>query len=795
MKISYRWLKDYLNLTISPEELKEKMTFAGIEVEDIEYPGKSLEDIKVAKIEKIEKHPNADKLSVCTVNDGENDLQVICGAPNCKEAQKVAFAPIGSMVGDIKIKKAKLRGVKSYGMICSEKELGLSENHDGIMELSLDAEIGNNLASHLGMNDVVYDVEITPNRPDLLGMIGVARDIASFLDIDFKLPESDYSTSSLNINEFLKLENKNKDKCTRYTAQLIKDVHIEESPQWLQKKLLSIGLKPRNNIVDITNFVMMEYGHPLHAFDYEKIDGKKIIVRNAKNKEKFIALDEEEYKLTKNDLVIADKNKPIALAGVIGGKNSHITEKTTDIVIESANFIYSSVRKTSESFKIFTDSAYRFERDLSDENARLASNRAVKLIQEIAGGTVCYNILDSYPNPKEKNKVSLRLTKVKDFLTIDIKPQTVIKNLEKLGLKLIEKKLDELVFEVPYFRKDLTREIDLLEEIIRLHGYNNVRTYTYPPKIMDRNRFFLRRKIEDLLVKTGFFEVNNWPFADPEDIQKLKLDSKEYLDKIVKVKNPIGIRFSYMQSSLIPNLLKNCHLNFSYDQDDFKLFELAKVYFKSNDELADEHLYLSGLMTGNAKNTSWLEKSRKIDFFDVKGVVTEILNILKLENLTVKDSSEPYLQPGQCADVFLNDKKIGSMGKLDTIIAEKFDLEKEIFLFEIDLNSGLSVAGKNINRFRSLPKYPDVKRDISFIVSKAVPFEEITHIIESADKNIRSVELFDKYEGKGIEKGNLALSFNLVLNSMKSTLNDKKCNKIINKVFKKLKNEFNIKMR
>jgi phenylalanyl-tRNA synthetase beta chain len=386
MKISYNWLKEYIDLKLSPQELEEKLTFAGIEVEAVEKIGAELEQIKIAEILEKEVHPGSDHLSVCQVNDGSETVQVICGAPNCAAGQKIAFAPIGAEIGEFKIKKVKLRGVESFGMICSEKELGISDNHDGIMILPENAPLGKSLASFLETDDMAYDVEITPNRPDLLGMFGVARDISAMLNIPLKLPEIHFTESDEPIEDNLSLENVAPKLCTRYTARMIKGVTVKESPEWMKKHLISVGLRPINNVVDVTNFVMMEFGHPLHAFDYHLIDDQKIVVRRAKIDEQFPALDEETYTLQESDLVIADNHKAIALAGIIGGENSHITESTKDIVIEAANFLYSSIRKTAGRLKIATDSCYRFERDISDEKAELASRRATQLILELAGG-------------------------------------------------------------------------------------------------------------------------------------------------------------------------------------------------------------------------------------------------------------------------------------------------------------------------------------------------------------------------------------------------------------------------
>ncbi|RLC52023.1 MAG: phenylalanine--tRNA ligase subunit beta, partial [Candidatus Cloacimonadota bacterium] len=642
MKISYNWLKDYLDINISPQQLEDKLTFAGIEVESVEKLGEELNQIKVAKILECKDHPGSDHLSICQVDDGKETVQVICGAPNCATDQKIAFAPVGTQIGDFKIKKAKLRGEVSFGMICSEQELGISENHDGIMILPDSAPIGETLASFLKMEDTIFDVEITPNRPDLLGMIGVAKDLSALLHLPIKLPEVKIMESDEPIEDSLKLQNLAPDLCTRYTARMIKGVTIKESPNWLKERLVSVGLRPINNIVDVTNFVMMEYGHPLHAFDYHLLGNKEIIVRKAKSGEKFPALDEETYTLNDSDLVIADSNKPVALAGIIGGENSHITDTTRDIVLEAANFLYSSIRKSAGRLNISTDSSYRFERDISDETAEIVSQRAAALILKVAGGKLLNGKLDSFPNPKGEVIVGVRPSRVKKLLTIDVTNQKLINYLEALGLKLNSEEDDLLQFIIPAYRKDLSREIDLIEEIIRLHGYNNVDTLLKTQSVMNREVFYARRKIADILTANGFSEVLNWNFGDPEDLDKLKISVNDERRNFAELINPLGSRFSIMRPILLPQILKNALHNLNHGQKNLKLFEMAKTFTRADQKLASERLHVSGILTGALNSVYWKEKSANINFFDVKGIMEEILEELRISKAKFTESDESF---------------------------------------------------------------------------------------------------------------------------------------------------------
>jgi phenylalanyl-tRNA synthetase beta chain len=795
MNISYNWLKDYIKFNLSPEALKERLTFSGIEVEKVEKLYENLKQIKVAKIIEREKHPNADKLSVCKVDDGEKVWQVICGAPNCDVNQLVAFAPIGSQVGEIKIKKAKLRGVESYGMLCAEDELGLSNDHSGIMILDNNANIGDSLADYLHLSDTVYEVEITPNRPDLLGMIGIARDLSALLDKPLQLPNVEINEIKKPISESLKLINNEPSLCTRYTARLIKNVKVKESPEWLKRKLISVGLRPINNIVDITNFVMMEYGHPLHAFDYDKVKDHTIIVRKAEKGEKFPALDDNEYELNENDLVIADSKKPIALAGVIGGNNSHITEDTTNIVIEAANFLYSSIRKTSLYHKIFTDSSYRFERNLSDVTPEIVSKRAAQLVLELAGGELYEGVLDSYPEKFKPVITSLRPSRVEKVLGLRISEDKIISYLTSLGLKLIKKSNDKLDFEIPHYRKDLPREIDLIEEIIRLHGYDNLPKVIHTSKIMDKESFYLKRTIQDLLVKYGFFEVVNWSFGDPEDANRLNIPQEDIRRKAIKIKNPIGQSFSIMRTMLLPDILKNAIYNINHGEKDLKLFEMNKVFFNDGSALGSETLEISGIITGNLYASYWKENTKTVDFFDLKGMIEDLLETVGIKKYDFNESRESFYQPGLSLNISSH-KPIGHFGKIDPKVALQYDIEQPVFAFTINFDVLKSSKASTVPVFQSIPKFPSVIRDISFIVSKEFAVKDIIGEIKKADKKtIKRVVLIDEYYGKGIEKSFRSLTFSIVLNSEIKTLTDEYVKNVMEKIMKNLKNKFSVKER
>jgi len=796
MRISYNWLKKYIDFDLTSEQLADYLTFAGIEVEEVIQIGTELQQILVAEIVEKKPHPDAEKLSVCTVNDGETNLQIVCGAPNCTVNQKIALAPVGSSVGDFKIKKAKLRGVASFGMLCSEKELGISENHDGIMVLDEDAPVGSSLMDYLKIKDTVYDVEITPNRPDLLGNFGVARDLSALLNVKLRLPETEFTEIKKSIGQMLELENQAPELCPRYTVRIIENVQIKESPKWLKKILLAVGLRPINNVVDVTNYVMMEMGHPLHAFDYSFLEGNKIIIRRSNEGEKFPALDEETYSLKNTDLVIADNKKPVALAGIIGGLNSHITESTSTVVLEAANFTYSSIRKTAGKFNISTDSSYRFERNLPEETVDSVSRRAAFLIQKLAGGEILQGKLDSYPMKQEKLTVKLRPSRVSLLLGFDIPNKKIIQYLEALSLKLLDTSEEFLLFEIPSFRKDLSREVDLIEEIIRLHGYNNVGSNLKIQSIMNREAIFTRRNIKQSFVNYGMSELINWSFGDPEDLDKLLIESDDKRKKNVKLLNPLGTSFSIMRSSLLPALLRNAQFNLNHSQKNIKTFELAKVYFREDQKLAEEEYIAAGLIIGDVQEIFWGEKSREIDFYDLKGLLNNIFDNLDLHDLEYAESIDPYYQSGLAADVIYKGTKIASLGKLDPKVALKFGVERITYTFEIMIGRILKQHARKLPVFKDIPKFPPVLRDLSFIISKQYNLSEIeTAIKKTNQKLIKKVVLFDEYKGKNIDSDKRSLSFSLIFNSPTKTLTDEFINNIISKIIKNLEREFAIALR
>jgi phenylalanyl-tRNA synthetase beta chain len=744
--------------------------------------------------------PESDHLSICQVFDGSETMQVVCGAPNVRKDLVIAFAPIGTELGEFKIKKTKLRGYESSGMICSEKELELSDNHDGIIELPADAPVGTNLASYLGMDDTVFEVEITPNRPDLLGMIGVARDLSALFNLPLHLKNPVMPEAKESIEDYLKLTVNEPEKCTRYIARVIKNVKIKESPDWLKRYLLAVGLRPINNVVDITNYVMMEWGHPLHAFDYDKLTGNEIIVRNAFKGESIEALNGESYKLVDSDLVIADGEHPGALAGVIGSTGKSISPETTNIVIEAACFQYATIRKTSYNHKVFTDSSYRFERGLSPETCDIISKRACELICELADGTLVDGVLDACSVKLEKNEVSLRPSRVKKVLTIDLDNSTIIAYMQNLGLEFVRESNQTLYFLIPFYRNDLTREIDLIEEIIRLHGYNNVEEKNKPQHIMNRRLFTSRRKLQDMLVNNGFYDTVTLSFANPADFDRIKLPEEHYLRKAVRLINPQGIDSSILRTNLLTDQIKVAVYNLNRGNNDIKTFEINKVYHNS-DSIYTENYQLTGLMTGRLTDKYWKEKEQNADFFDIKGICEEILDSHKVLNYSFVPCTEPYLITSMSLSVKVNDKIIGSFGKLNPSVTGAFGIDimefkQDLFIFDFNLSELLEKSSVKPVKYEEPARFPLIRRDLSFVISLEHKIEELTKLIVSVNPSIiNEIKLIDEYRGKGIENGQRSLTFSLIFGSEKKTLTDNFIDNLFRKIVQLLEQQCNIKMR
>ena len=798
MKISYNWLNELVPTHLDIDEFCEKLTMFGLEVEEVVQLGKNLENIVIGKVVSVEKHPNADKLSLCKVDVGNSEpLSIICGAPNVVKDILVPVAMIGAKLGDFEIKKAKLRGVESFGMICSENELGVSDEHSGIMIIKQDIEPGTPFADAMGINDNIIEVEVTPNRPDLLGMIGVAREVAVMLNTEYEHPEITFEESEVKTKDEISVIIEDSEKCPRYCARMVHGITVKPSPSWMQRKLIASGLRPINNIVDVTNYVLLEYGQPLHAFDYTKIKDKTIAVRTAKDKEKMMLLDDTELKLHSDNLLITDAEHPLALAGIMGGLDSSINDNTKDVIIECAYFDPRNIRASALEYGLQTDSSYRFERGMDPNSLIEVIDRAAQLMQLTGGGEISSGVVDCYPHKIEPKVLPLRVSRANSILNAKMSADEVENYLNKF--EFATKKTSEDTFEVtiPTFRPDIEREIDIIEELARCYGYNNVESYFWINRIDNKQKRTVARLAKNHLISLGFFEVNNMSFASPDDLDALNISDDDFRRKVVELANPIGEQFSTMRSTLIPDLLKNTALNLSYKFENFKLFELNRIYLKEREDTFAEPTYLTGVIVGEFYPFYWKEEQRATSFYDVKGVVESILSKIHCtKNITYKVSNQPYYEKNSKADIFLDEKKIGSCGIIKDDVLKSFEIKAPVLLFDIDLSRIIPLYNEKDIRFKEIVKYPPVLRDIAVIAPSDIEVGTIEKLIKSVGPNIiKDVQLFDVYTGKQIKQGCRSLAFNITFQSETSTLTDKYVDKLFDNIVNKLLREHQIELR
>ena len=798
MKISYNWLNELVPTHLDIDEFCEKLTMFGLEVEEVVQPGKKLENIVIGKVISVEKHPNADKLTLCQVDVGKSEpLSIICGAPNVVKDILVPVATIGAKLGDFEIKKAKLRGVESFGMICSEKELGVSDDHSGIMVIKQDIEPGTPFADAMGLNDNIIEVEVTPNRPDLLGMIGVAREVAVMLNTEYEHPEIAFEESEVKTKDEISVIIEDAEKCPRYCARMVKGITVQPSPAWMQRKLVASGLRPINNIVDVTNYVLLEYGQPLHAFDYTKIKDKTIVVRTAKDKEKMMLLDDTELKLHSENLLIADTEHQLALAGIMGGLDSSINDNTKDVVIECAYFDPRNIRASALEYGLQTDSSYRFERGMDPNGLIEVIDRAALLMQLTGGGEISSGVVDCYPHKIEPKILPLRVSRTNSILNAKMSADEVENYLNKFEFDT--KKTSEDTFEVmiPTLRPDIEREIDIIEELARCYGYNNVESHFWINRIDNKQKRTVVRLTKNHLISLGFFEVNNMSFASPDDLDALNISDDDFRRKVVELANPIGEQFSIMRSTLIPDLLKNAALNLSYKFENFKLFELNRIYLQEREDTFAEPTYLTGVIVGKFDPFYWKEEQRPTSFYDVKGVVESVFSKIHCsKNITYGVSNQPYYEKDSAADIFLDEKKIGSCGIIKDDVLKSFEIEAPVLLFDIDLSNIIPLYNEKAIRFTEIVKYPPVLRDIAVIAPSDIEVGTIKQEIKSVAPNIiKDVQLFDVYTGKQIKQGCRSLAFNITFQSETSTLTDKYVNKLFDNIVNKLSREHQIELR
>ncbi|HEY6227353.1 MAG TPA: phenylalanine--tRNA ligase subunit beta, partial [Verrucomicrobiae bacterium] len=765
MKISLNWLKQYVDFNWSPEELAERLTMLGLEVEGVQKKTGDFEGVVVAQILSSVQHPNADKLSVCKVADGKGERQIVCGAKNYKVGDKVPLAlpgctlPTPPGAPPFTIKVGKLRGVESQGMMCSPKELGLAEDSQGLMILPADAQVGQPLAAHLGRaaGDVIYDLEITPNRPDLNSFIGIAREISAVTGNPLKIPSTDFKTATEPaVRSLVDVRLDDAELCPRYVARIVRGVKIGPSPDWLKAAVESIGLRSINNVVDVTNYVLMECGQPLHAFDYKLLQPKSgnvptIVVRRAAAGEKFTTLDGQERTLTDKMLLIADENRGVALAGVMGGQNSEINDATTDVLIESAYFKPQNIRATSKALDLRTDASYRFERGADIGICDWASRRTAQLIQQVAGGVVLAEALDAYPKPVTPTQITLRHEKVAKLLGIEISAGEQVEFLRRLGLETTATP-GELTVTIPTFRVDLKREVDLIEEIARLYGVDKIPS-TPPRGAIGQHPFDAvydqLAEVRQILAGQGLTEAFGQTLIS--DVSAKLVDPNP-----VALENPLSNDMNVLRPSLLPGLLDSLRHNLHHKNYDAALFEVGRVF-----TTVGESRRVAIAITGARSPLFWSggERDAKFDAFDLKGIVEVLFERLGLRGLFWTRVAQPQGLYIESATITLGKQTIGSLGQLQPLLARKYDLRDAVFLAEFDLDLILARRA-GAKSFKAIPQFPGIRRDIAMLVPENITHEAVaTTVKQLKPQNLESLELFDVFRGKNVPEGQKSVAY------------------------------------
>lgn len=792
MKVPFNWLKDYVDINIDAKDLGDRLTLSGSALEEVITQGDVIKNVVTGKIVEITAHPDADKLKVCQVNIGaEENIQIVTAATNMKEQDVVPVALHKSILADgSEIKKGKLRGVVSNGMFCSEEELGIAgdEPVHGLMILPTDAPLGMDIKEYLNLNKSILDFDITSNRPDCLSMVGMARETGATLGTTYKMPNFNYEVKcNENINNVLKVEIKDS-LCRRYMARGVKNVKVMPSPSWMQERLLEAGVRPINNIVDITNFVMLEIGEPMHAFDAREIKSGKIVVDRAKDEEKFVTLDGIERTLDSNFLCIKDNETSIGLAGIMGGLNSEIQEDTTAVIFEAANFDGTNIRVNSKKLNLRSESSSRFEKDIDPNLAELAINRACALVCELGCGEVMEGTIDIYNSKKEEGNITVDSNWINKFLGTDIAKEDMKKYLDSLELKT-EINGDNLDIKIPTFRVDIAIKEDIAEEVARIYGYDKIPTTIYSAST-GREPKYKNEVLRDLMVSTmvssGLNQSISYSFVSPKVFDKINVPEDSELRNVIKIKNPLGEDYSVMRTTTIHSMMECLGRNYSRNNEYARLFEIGKVYIPKEDETAVpiENNILTIGMYGNC------------DYLDLKGVVENALEALGLSRVMfARESDNPSYHPGKTAAIMIGNKKAGVLGEIHPDVSENYGVETGCYLAELNLDI-LFEYSKTNKKYKALPKFPAVTRDIALLVDDEVLVQEIEETIKRAGSAlVEKVQLFDIYKGAQIPEGKKSIAYAIAYRDEKKTLTDNDVNKVHDKILRSLEHKLGATLR
>lgn len=808
MKVPYNWLREYIDIPFTPEELADKLTMGGIEVSSISTFAPMDEKLIVGRIEGIKAHPEDKNLLLADVDCGGEVLPIVCGAWNIKEGDNAALALSGAVLpSGIEIQEQQIKGVSSKGMLCSAEELGLeiAEEERGILILKDNCTPGEKLSDVLFVNEPVLELDLTPNRGDCLGLLGVAREVAAISGNSVKFPPSDVQERDISINEHVKVTILDPDLCYRYTARLMEGMRVAPSPLDIQLKLLSVGVRPISNVVDVTNYVMWETGHPTHAFDYECLQQGEIIVRRAREGENLVTLDGFTRELNEDNLVIADTQAPVGLAGVMGGEHTEITENTTHMLLEAACFNPFIIRRTARKFNLPSEASQRFERGVDPEGALFVQNRSVRLMQQLAGGEIYRGIVDVYPRKQESKRVEIRTERVEELLGYRVPASEIKVMLESLGLKVYPSKGTETdaevyIVEVPSFRADLNIEEDLVEEVARLKGYEKIPS-TMPYGVITSGRPSTQKRIlktmRDTLAALGLYEVITFSFMNPAFFDSLLLDSGDWRRNAVNLKNPLTEDQKVLRTTLISNLLQVLQYNFNRQVESQFIFELGSVFYPGGDDekLLKENLVLSIALTGKIYEKDWSVNSQKVDFFYLKGIVESLLSSLGIGEFSWEADEMPPLHPAQGAKLKLGGENAGYLGTLHPKIEENLDLPQRVFVAELEIKPFLERASLD-PVFKPLPRFPSLSRDMAFLIPHDVTAKEVFNAIkEHSGELLEDLRLFDVYQGKQIPQGHVSMAFSLTFRHPQRTLKDEDVDVIQQRIEQKLGEEYGASLR
>ncbi len=802
MRVSYRWLKSYVDIDADVYEVANRLTMAGLEVESVEDRYPYLKKVITSKILEIRNHPKADLLKICKVTDGKKEYQIVCGAPNLKVNTIVPLAlPGTTLPSGVSVQETTIRGEKSEGMLCSSKELNLGDDASGLWILPENTSLGLPLDKAIGIEDSIIDLSITPNRGDCLSVIGLARELSAIYEKPLKFPEIVLVEEGPPIETVARVDIEDPEKCFRYAARVIFDVKVGESPSWLKERLESAGIRAINNIVDVTNYVMLEMGQPLHAFDYERLADHRIVVKCLEKGTKFITLDGQERYLFDDSLMICDGKGPVAVAGIMGGEFSGIYEDTKHVLIESAFFNPISTRRTSRKLKLSTESSYRFERTVDPEGVITALDRATQLMYELAGGKIAKGRIDVYPVPFKRPSLELRVDKANKYLGTNLSSNEMASLLKRLFMDVKIREDGNLEVIPPSFRQDIKREVDLTEEIARIYGYDKIpveKPIIQMADIEPNDHLRLRDELKNFMKGLGFKEIITYSFISQKAIEKLRFPKGDERLNPVRILNPLSEEQAVMRTTLVPSILMTASHNIGRQNVDLRLFELSKIFMTRRDRvLPDEIFYLVALIVGK-REEKLLYKKSEVDYSDIKGVAEAVFEFLRIENpiyRPVNTTRFPYMDPASSASILVKEEEIGCVGELNPLVAESFDIKYPVWLLELNFEKLFELRKTDV-RFNPLPKFPSVVRDLAVVVDKAFMVQDgIAFILSLGETLLEEVEILDIFESPQLGESLKSVTYRLTYRSYERSLTDEEVNEVHQRIAKTMTEHFGIKLR